>query len=118
MSCAVVFTEDGARIYNGVNPEDYIGVKNVLINPKIPKGVPPHLWRLVDGEICVVEEGKQYTANNPNHLEVVSFQFSKEHYEEMARFAEYAAHKLACKICAFHLIATTILTATALYLFH
>ena len=50
----VEFTEKGARIRVGIeNPKP---ASNILINPELPKGVPPHLWRLVDGAIVVVDE--------------------------------------------------------------
>lgn len=48
---AVIFAKDGVRIFHGINPADYAGRKDVLVNPTLPHGVPPHLWRLVDGRI-------------------------------------------------------------------
>jgi hypothetical protein len=55
---AVVFTKAGAKIYHGINPESYVGRTDVLIDPVFPKGVPPHLWKLVDGKIQGTEGPK------------------------------------------------------------
>jgi hypothetical protein len=55
----VVFHPNGARIYKG--PEAiafYQDDPNALLNPKIPDGVPPHLWALEDGKIVVRQEPK------------------------------------------------------------
>lgn len=40
----VVFGQQGARIHSGANPDDFRGRGDVLVNPIIPRGVPPHLW--------------------------------------------------------------------------
>lgn len=49
---AVIFTEGNARLKYG-DLSAYRGKPNVLINPKIPSGVPPHLWCIRDGEIAL-----------------------------------------------------------------
>lgn len=50
----VVFGPNGARIYKGVDPAEFKG-QSFLINPSIPPGVPPHLWRKAGDQIVVVE---------------------------------------------------------------
>jgi hypothetical protein len=49
----VIFSDRGARKVKGINPDDWQGVPNVLVNPDLSKvsGVPPHLWALVDGKV-------------------------------------------------------------------
>jgi hypothetical protein len=54
MATAVVFGSNGARIYEGINPADYAGRADVLIDPVFPTRVPPHCWRLKNGMIEVV----------------------------------------------------------------
>ena len=53
---AVVFSKQGVRIYHGINPSDYVGRRDVLINPKFPNGIPPHLWEKKGNEITVKKE--------------------------------------------------------------
>jgi hypothetical protein len=54
---AVVFGSNGnVKIYHGINPDDYAGRKDVLINPVIPQGVPPHMW--VQGNIIGTKPAK------------------------------------------------------------
>jgi hypothetical protein len=62
MARVVVFTDKGARIYEGANPKDFKG-SNFLIDPRIPRGVPPHLWKMhKDGYIVgTVPKPKDYT---------------------------------------------------------
>ena len=45
--------EDGKvlRILHGINPSDYKGRKDVLIDPAIPRGIPPHEWIIKNGQI-------------------------------------------------------------------
>lgn len=43
---AVIFSNSGAHIFHGINPNDYRGRMDVLIDPKFPPGIPPHLWKL------------------------------------------------------------------------
>jgi hypothetical protein len=50
MSRIVTFGPNGARIYEGANPKNFKG-QTFLINPTLPRGIPPHLWKLVDGKI-------------------------------------------------------------------
>ena len=49
----VIFTADNARVLKGVRVEDYRGRPDVLINPELPAGIPPHQWKIVDGKIGV-----------------------------------------------------------------
>lgn len=44
----VVFSEKGARIMKGINPKDWEGVPNVLVNPDLTKvkGIPMRLWKM------------------------------------------------------------------------
>lgn len=53
MATIVVFSSQGARIYEGANPADYSGRADVLIDPVFPPRTPPHLWQLQDGKIVV-----------------------------------------------------------------
>ena len=48
---AVIFSDKGAEIKHGINPADYAGRSDVLINPAYPRDaqghvIPPHLWKL------------------------------------------------------------------------
>jgi hypothetical protein len=51
MATVVVFSENGVRILEGANPSEWVNNKQALINPKFPRHIPPHLWKLVDGKI-------------------------------------------------------------------
>lgn len=62
MKKTVVLFEKGktARVF--VNPESLSKLQEkgaILVNPSIPKGVPPHLWRLVNGRIKSVSTIKK-----------------------------------------------------------
>lgn len=51
---AVVFTENGARILKlkkGVDSRQFKQSDTRLLNPEIPRGVPPHYWKNVGGKI-------------------------------------------------------------------
>ena len=50
MPTIVVFGSNGARIYEGAEEATFKG-QSYLVSPEFPKGVPPHLWKLVDGKI-------------------------------------------------------------------
>lgn len=41
----VLFHESGARILHGIDPKEYQHVKECLIDPVHPSGVPPHYWK-------------------------------------------------------------------------
>ena len=57
----VLFEKDKyPRIYK--NPPDLDLLKRkgrILVNPKFPEGVPPHLWKIENGEIGVLKEGEK-----------------------------------------------------------
>lgn len=43
----VIFNSDGSvRIKHGVDKKDYKDRTDVAINPVIPRGIPPHQWKL------------------------------------------------------------------------
>ena len=44
------------RILHGVNPSEYYKRNDAVVNPKFPRGVPPHQWKLVNGEIVAMDE--------------------------------------------------------------
>ena len=45
MSTIVVFNKDGSvRINEGANEADFKG-QDYLVNPIIPRGIPPHQWK-------------------------------------------------------------------------
>jgi len=49
---AVIFGNDGmVKILHGIDPKDFAGKANVLIDPVIPRGIPPHEWKLENGKI-------------------------------------------------------------------
>lgn len=52
----VIFHDTGARILKGVDPTPYRHIPNVLIDPELPAGVPPHLWKLEGGKIVELSE--------------------------------------------------------------
>jgi hypothetical protein len=90
MSYAVVFHENGARIFQGINPDDYKGVPNVLIDPVLPPGVPPHEWKLVDGKIEVQSEDEKKRfmrafdhCKPANGLQVVRPEFDADHIKQV-----------------------------------
>jgi hypothetical protein len=47
----VVFTPNGARVHEGASPSDIPATLPYLIDPKIPRGVPPHHWKLFENRI-------------------------------------------------------------------
>lgn len=53
---AVVFSEHNAHIVKGPEIVALTGQPNVLFDPEIPPGVPPHHWKLVDGKIAVMSD--------------------------------------------------------------
>jgi hypothetical protein len=56
----VVFAKGQApRILTGVNPKDYLGRSDCLINPTFPKGVPPHCWTLSNGKIHAIPRASE-----------------------------------------------------------
>ena len=56
-SQVVIFKADGnATILHVSDPTSYKNRPDCLINPKIPKGVPPHHWKLLDGKIVTLSE--------------------------------------------------------------
>lgn len=59
----VIFTENNARILtNPENIEAYKNIPNSVINPdlKSVEGVPPHLWKLVDGKVVQKTEEESH----------------------------------------------------------
>ena len=41
----VIWQSNGqVRIIHGINPSDYRGRMDCLIDPVIPRGIPPHQW--------------------------------------------------------------------------
>lgn len=52
MQQIVVFTPNNARIYYG-SPDDFLGHPSFAVDPDLSKvrGLPPHCWKLVGGEI-------------------------------------------------------------------
>lgn len=60
----VIFTDRGARILHVGDVSSYAGRTDVLIEPKIPRGVPPHLWTLNNGKIATITQ-QQWDAANP-----------------------------------------------------
>ena len=61
----VVFTQQGARIYHGNNNiKKFIKQENVLVNPVIPRRVPPHLWIMKDNKISTITQA-DYDRLNP-----------------------------------------------------
>ena len=78
----VTFGDNGARITKGITPSDWRGKANVLINPDLSavKGVPPHMWRLVDGKVVSMESKVSKIFNKiPHHwvfwLKVIGISF-------------------------------------------
>ena len=61
---AIIFSKDGIRICHGINPEDYKDRTDVLINPKIPRGIPPHLWQKIGNEIKVIGQDTKIDIKN------------------------------------------------------
>lgn len=55
----VIFGENGARILHGQDGRKYIGAKNALVNPAIPPRVPPHHWKIQDGQIVEMSDGEK-----------------------------------------------------------
>ncbi len=51
---------------------------SILINPSLPKGVPPHLWKKEDGHISVMEEAS--SANLPILLAPAKPKLGLKHY--------------------------------------
>lgn len=51
----VTFTTAGARIVKGVDPAAFPGA---LVNPQIPRGVPPHLWVKDGDKIGVITQAE------------------------------------------------------------
>ena len=61
MARIVTFGPNGARIYEGADPKDFKG-QTFLVDPVFPRGIPPHLWTLENGQIKgaqVVPQKKQ-----------------------------------------------------------
>jgi hypothetical protein len=56
----IVLFEDGKvpQVLHGVNPQDYPAHK-ILVNPVLPRGVPPHQWKRVKSWIEVIVEEKE-----------------------------------------------------------
>jgi hypothetical protein len=52
----VIFSDNNTRILSGVNGNDYSSNSNILINPIIPSGIPPHKWKLSHGKIVIHDE--------------------------------------------------------------
>lgn len=51
MPTIVVFNKDGSvRINEGANEADFKGL-DYLVDPKFPRGVPPHQWKRENGAI-------------------------------------------------------------------
>lgn len=66
MAKVVIFTENNARILcNPPNIEDYKRCANALIDPdlKAVAGVPPHLWKLIDGKAVIMDAAESKTRN-------------------------------------------------------
>lgn len=57
----VIFSNGIPRILTGINPSDYLGVSNVVINPDLSKliGIPPHHWKLSDGQIVEMSDAEK-----------------------------------------------------------
>jgi len=49
----VVFSDKGARIVKGINPEHWKNIPNVAVNPNLSKvkGIPPHHWKLQENQV-------------------------------------------------------------------
>lgn len=68
----VIFTPNNARIIRNPSAEaleSFVKWPNVVIDPDLSKveGLPPHFWKLVDGEIVPLDAAEQ-TARQ-NHIE-------------------------------------------------
>lgn len=50
----VIFELNKTRIAHTDDITPYSGRADVLINPEIPPGIPPHAWHLVDGKISTL----------------------------------------------------------------
>lgn len=70
MAIAVVFSDTGARIYSGINPADYKHTPNCLIDPSFPRGVPPHHWKIVGGEITEMSDSEKTDRNSKLKVKV------------------------------------------------
>lgn len=55
----VVFGNAGARIVKTENLSEYENRRDVLINPEVPFGVPPHRWSKEGHKIVVVKDQKE-----------------------------------------------------------
>ena len=56
---AVVFTKYGVHIYHGIDIAQWTNVRGCLINPKVPKGVPPHFWKLAGSKIVEMTQAEK-----------------------------------------------------------
>jgi hypothetical protein len=83
----VVFTSNNARMLtNPENPEQYRAASNCVVNPNLDKvaGLPPHYWKLSNGEILPMNEVERkardmhHSANGvDNRVQVVAKHVSK-----------------------------------------
>lgn len=53
MAKVVIFDKDGlnARIYHMDDAKAHKGKSDRVIDPELPRGIPPHLWKLQDGKV-------------------------------------------------------------------
>lgn len=67
----VVVTEAGTRILKGVDPLDWEGNPEAVINPDLSgvAGFPPHLWRIHQGQLAVVL-GEEQAARHARVMEL------------------------------------------------
>lgn len=66
MAKVVVFTKNNARIlYNPGNLDDYKNCMSALIDPDLKSvaGVPPHLWKLLDGKVVIMDTSESKARN-------------------------------------------------------
>lgn len=50
----VVFKDNKVTIIHTNDVSPYKGRTDVLINPEIPRRVPPHMWKMRDGKIVTI----------------------------------------------------------------
>jgi hypothetical protein len=67
MARIVTFGSNGARIYEGADEKDFKG-QSYLVNPKLPRGVPPHLWKLENGQIVGAAAPPKKPFQLPNYV--------------------------------------------------
>jgi hypothetical protein len=69
------FSDRQPRILEGVDPEPFRSDAMAVIDPVVPPGVPPHLWKLVDGKIEVADaeancRERELSIHNHPHVRV------------------------------------------------